>query len=96
MPERFLGSHTGARLVRAAIAIECVDEVDLAKPGRAESLRTAINAMVAILTNLPVEMPPSEKRREGYITAANLLARSSIKQRLPDWLLPLVEKPEKR
>jgi hypothetical protein len=93
MSARFLGSNIAGellRLIRAAMAIEGIPGEDWGDdPARAESLRTAINVMVAVLANLPVELPSPERRLEGNRTAAHLLASSSMRQKLPRWLSAL-------
>jgi hypothetical protein len=95
LTERFLGSTVAAellRLIRGACALAGVDEGDWAEDrDRAESLRTAVNVIVAVLTGLPVDLPEPELRVEGNRFAAFLLASSSVRLSLPPWLLSYPE-----
>jgi hypothetical protein len=92
MAERFLGSHLAAellRLIRGVMAFQAMPEGDWsADPERAEEMRSAINVILAVLTNLPVDLPAadSECRRAGTDLAAYLLARSSMRRMMPPWL----------
>jgi hypothetical protein len=75
------------RLVGAAMAVEGVVGDWARIPERAENLRVAVNAIIATITGLPVEMPPPEKRQEGYLTAKELLLRSNVQRDLPSELM---------
>jgi|GraSoiStandDraft_57_1057295.scaffolds.fasta_scaffold255678_1 hypothetical protein len=82
-----LGSNVAGeilRLIRAAMVVEGLVGVDWDRNlTRAENLRTAANAIIATVTQLPVELPPPEQRLEGYRTAKALLMTSSPKRTLP-------------
>jgi hypothetical protein len=75
------------RLVGAAMAFEGVVGDWARIPERAENLRVAVNAIIATITGLPVEMPPPEKRVEGLKTAKELLLRSNVQRELPNEIM---------
>jgi hypothetical protein len=50
---------------------------------RAENFRVAMNAIIAVLTGLPLELPAPEKRAEGLETAKQFLLRSSKRGNIP-------------
>jgi hypothetical protein len=93
-----LGSDVGAEILRAARALMVFEAVGRdwdGNPAKAENLRTALNAVIAVLTGLPLELPPSEKRVEGLQAAKALLLRSSKKGDLPkEIMFSDLERPE--
>jgi hypothetical protein len=91
---RYLGSDVGSeaiRLIRLAMSIEGVRGQDWADdPKSATNVRVAADTIIAVLANLPLRSPEDPSARleawEGLQTAANLLARSSARPRLPFFL----------
>jgi hypothetical protein len=71
------------RLIRVAMVVEGIAGDWSGDPVKAENLRVAVNAIVAALTRLPLELPPPERRTEGMRTARELLLHSSKKRELP-------------
>jgi hypothetical protein len=106
---RLLGSEAASeilRLIRGVMVLEGIEGNDWIKDKRkAERLRCAVNVILAIVGDLPVDLPlveppagnekaveRSADRQEGNMTAANLLAKSSFRRRMPGWLQFLVER----
>jgi hypothetical protein len=88
--ERVAAAHTGtdvgAELLRVFYSLMVLEGVHpdwSGDPVRAENFRTAMNGVIAALLNLPLELPPPEKRAEGLRTAKELLLRSSVRRNLP-------------
>jgi hypothetical protein len=84
----FLGSDVGGeilRLIRLAMVTEGVVGLDWDRdPTRAETLRTAVNAVLAVVCGLPLELPSTpEKRTQGLQLAKHLLLLSSVRRNLP-------------
>lgn len=83
----FFGSDVAGeilRLVRLAMATEGVVGLDWDQdPIRAEALRTAVNAIIAVICGVPLELPPVERRTEGLQLAKHLLLLSSVRRTLP-------------
>jgi hypothetical protein len=52
-------------------------------PAKAENFRVAMNAIIAAMTNLSLELPAGEKRVEGLETAKQFLLRSSKRGAIP-------------
>lgn len=79
MSAELLGGEGGEllRMIRAAMVLGGIDE----GPGRAETVRTAVNAIIAAAKGLPLELPAAEGRREGHRFAADLLL--AARQPLP-------------
>jgi hypothetical protein len=85
-----LGSDVGAevlRMVRAAMVIEGVAPDWTGDLVRAENFRTTVNAVIASLLGLKIELPPPEKRQEGLRLAKYLLLRSSVRRDLPNEIM---------
>ena len=81
-----LGSYVAdeiLRLIRAAMVIEGVAGDGSGEPARADNMRVAVNAITAVLTGRPLELPPPEQRVEGLRTAKGLLLSSSKRRELP-------------
>jgi hypothetical protein len=87
----FLGSDVGGeilRLIRLAMAAEGVVGLDWDRnPVRSENLRVTINAIIATVCELPLELPPPEKRTEGLRNAKHLLLVSNVRRKLPNEIL---------
>ena len=71
------------RLIRAAMVIEGAAGDWSGEPARADNMRVAVNAITAVLTGRPLELPPPEQRVEGLRTAKGLLLSSSKRRELP-------------
>ena len=56
-------------------------------PTSAENVRVAANAIISVLTKLPLEFPPPERQQEGLRLAKPLLLRSSVRRDLPPELM---------
>jgi len=80
------GTDVGAELLRmfySAMIVEGVHPDWTGDRDRAENFRVAMNAIIAVLTGLPLELPPLEKRPEGLETAKQFLLRSSKRGNIP-------------
>jgi hypothetical protein len=97
------GADVGAELLRmfySAMVLEGVHPDWSGDRERAENFRVAMNAIIAVLTGLPLELPAPEKRFEGLSTAREYLLRSSKRGDIPavimssayDWLIESAEK----
>jgi hypothetical protein len=88
----FLGSGLSTealRMIRGAMVIEGVKGGDwFEDPAAAESVRTAVSTILAVLAGLPLELP--ENRTDGYRMAANLLWATG-RRSLPPMLLRFIE-----
>jgi len=83
------GSDVGAELLRmfySAMVFEGVHPDWSGDPVRAENFRTAMNAIIAVFTGLPLELPPPHKRNEGLQTAKQFLLRSTKEKALSDYM----------
>jgi hypothetical protein len=104
------GSDVGAELLRmfySAMVLEGVHPDWTGDPVRAENFRVAMNAIIAVMTGLKLELPHPQERMEGLRTAKQFLLRSSKEEALsnymeimfsdleePDWGEPPAEKEE--
>jgi hypothetical protein len=80
------GSDVGAELLRTFYSVMVFEGVHPDWSGdrdRAENFRVAMNAVIAVLTGLPLELPPPQERWEGLQTAKQYLLRSSKRRELP-------------
>jgi hypothetical protein len=74
------GTDVGAELLRIFYSLMVLEGVHPDWTGhrdRAENFRTAMNGVIAGLLDLPLELPPQEKRAEGLESAKHFLLRSS-------------------
>jgi hypothetical protein len=81
-----LGSEVGSeilRTLRVAMVFEGVSPDWTGDPVRAENFRVAANAIIAVVTGLPLDLPPPEKRVEGLRNAKVLLLKSPVRRELP-------------
>src|SRR5262249_28051441 len=77
-----LGSNVAdeiLRLIRGAMVVEGVAGDWSGDPVKADNMRVAVNAITAVLTRRPLELPPEEKRTKGLQTAKVLLLGSSVR-----------------
>ena len=84
------GSDVGAELLRMFYSVMVFEGVHPDWTGdrvRAENFRVAMNAITAVMTGLPLELPPPEKRAEGLETAKQYLLRSSKRRDIPREIL---------
>jgi hypothetical protein len=104
------GSDVGAELLRmfySAMVLEGVHPDWTGDPVRAENFRVAMNAIIAVMTGLKLELPHPQERMEGLRTAKQFLLRSSKEEALsnymeimfsdleePDWGEPLAKGEE--
>jgi hypothetical protein len=85
MQTEFLGSEKGAEILKL-IRLAMVNEGGLDwgwERHRAENVRVAANAIIAVICRLPLELPPPEKRTKGLLEARHLLRKSFWGRRLP-------------
>jgi hypothetical protein len=88
-----MGSHVAGeilRLVRTVMVVEGlgIGEDWIENRARAGRVRVAVNAIIAAVAGLPVELPPAEQQAEAIQTARELLIHSSMgEERLPAWLV---------
>jgi hypothetical protein len=85
------GDDIGAELLRMFYSAMCLEGVHpdwSGDPVRAENFRVAMNAIIAVMTGLQLELPAPEKRLEGLETAKQFLLRSSRRD-LPVELISL-------
>jgi hypothetical protein len=83
------GSDVGAELLRmfySAMVLEGVHPDWTRDRDRAENFRVAMNAIIAVFTGLPLELPPPHKRQEGLQTAKQYLLRSTKEKALSDYM----------
>jgi hypothetical protein len=83
------GDDVGAELLRmfySAMVLEGVHPDWTGDPVRAENFRVAMNAIIAVMTGLQLELPPPEKREEGLRTAKQYLLRSSKEENLSNYM----------
>jgi len=83
------GSEVGAELLRifySAMVLEGVHPDWTRDRDRAENFRVAMNAIIAVFTGLPLELPPPHKRQEGLQTAKQYLLRSTKEKALSDYM----------
>jgi hypothetical protein len=83
------GSDVGAELLRmfySAMVLEGVHPDWTGDRDRAENFRVAMNAIIAVFTGLPLELPPPHKRQEGLQTAKQYLLRSTKEKALSDYM----------
>jgi hypothetical protein len=83
------GSDVGAELLRMFYSVMVLEGVHpdwSGDPIRAENFRVAMNAIIAVFTGLPLELPPPEKRVEGLQTAKQFLLRSTKGEALSDYM----------
>lgn len=80
------GSDVGAELLRmfySAMVLEGIHPDWSGDPARAENFRVAVNAIIAVMTGLPLELPEPRQRLEGIETAKQYLLRSSRRGAIP-------------
>jgi|SRR5262245_52384623 len=83
------GSDVGAELLRMFYSVMVLEGVHPDWTGdrdRAENFRIAMNAIIAVMTGLPLELPAPEKRVEGLQTAKQYLLRSTKVKALSDYM----------
>jgi hypothetical protein len=83
------GTDVGAELLRmfySAMVLEGVHPDWSGDRDRAENFRVAMNAIIAVFTGLPLELPPEHRRNEGLQTAKQFLLRSTKKEALSDYM----------
>jgi hypothetical protein len=91
------GSDVGAELMRIFYSVMVLEGVHpdwTADPVRAENVRIAMNAVIAVFMGLPLELPPPEKRVEGLRTAKQFLLRSTKGKALSDYMEIMVSELE--
>jgi hypothetical protein len=84
------GSDVGAELLRMFYSVMVFEGVHpdwTGDPVRAENFRVAMNAIIAVMTGLPLELPAPEKRLEGIETAKQYLLRSSRRGAIPEEII---------
>jgi hypothetical protein len=85
MEAEFLGSELGGEILRL-IRLAMVNEGGVGDWGwdraRAENVRVAANAIIAVICRLPLDLPPPEMRTAGLEEAKHLLLKSIFRSRL--------------
>jgi hypothetical protein len=90
------GSDVGAELLRMFYSVMVLEGVHpdwTGDPVRAENFRVAMNAIIAVMTGLPLELPSPEKRLEGIETAKQYLLRSSRRGAIPEEIISSIWDP---
>jgi hypothetical protein len=85
-----LGSDAASeilRLIRAAMVVEGLRPDWSGDPVRAENFRVVSNAIIAVITGLPLDLPPPDKRAEALQTAKTLLLSSPVRRKLPNEIM---------
>lgn len=80
------GSDVGAELLRmfySAMVLEGVHPDWSGDRDRAENFRVSMNAIIAVMTGLPLEFPLPQERWEGLQTAREFLLKSSKRGAIP-------------
>jgi hypothetical protein len=83
------GSDVGAELLRmfySAMVLEGVHPDWTGDLVRAENFRCAVNAIIAVMTGLELELPHPQERMEGLRTAKQFLLRSSKEEALSNYM----------
>jgi hypothetical protein len=81
----FLGSELSGEILRL-IRLAMVNEGGVGDWGRdrarAENVRVAANAIIAVICRLPLDLPPPEMKTAGLEEARHLLLKSTFRSRL--------------